>query len=1467
MLAVCLSFGITAQTSVSQAVRSIRPSQSKTPVAQLVNQERKIKIPAKALKLPPESWRHRSATPGLRYLPDPDKIVIKGQTLTKAPQQINYNVDIIGAIDYLEEGTTASWGLFSIKPTGNTPLVLDAYCSLAYGAYDRDGIYYLNNAEGSMGYLSSITRYAFDMEDWSLVSTVTDVPVNHIGLGMATDPVSGYVYGCFFSEDGSDIFFGKYDIDTDEVECISPLATQLVAVGFTRAGDCYGIDKNGDLVQIDKMSGNQTLVKSTGLSTEYLSSGTLDYRTDTFYYILNDGNDYNAYAIDIHTGETSFGWRVGGLVTGAVIPLPAADDDAPDFASGLHADFTAGSLSGFLSFTAPANSFGGQPLSGKLGYEVMADKQSLAIGTVDPGKSITVPINVSEAGLHEFYVYITNAAGRSPRSEVVTMWVGPDAPAAPKEARIEVDGNKITFSWSEVTGGLNGGYIDLSSLTYTVSRYDNGQLSKSVADLTSTSYSETLDLPDGLLSVRYEVKAVADGIASSPTSSTSRLFGQINPPYSQDFSNPDSQNEFVVIDSNEDGITWEWDSDGCMTLRFSFEDDSNDWLISAPVNLKAGNFYDFSIDVKKSSNAFTEAFRVMLGSAPSPSAMDMEIIPETFIPSSDYTTYTRIISVPVDGLYHIGIQGISPIDQLGLSVTNLNILAGMSRSVPGYVTDVKLSGQYDGSNALDISFKAPSFDISGQPLTSDITITVSRDGTEVKRFENVARGEACSFTDRASESGDVTYSFIASNADGAGKPFNATGHMGVNLASAPINAKAVENPTRSGEVTISWDAVAKDVDGTEIDPSLISYVIYDDNEDVVMSDIPASSPSYTYQALSSDESQEFLYWFIVPVTDCGENLSADGYAITDMKPYGLPYTMPFEESFKSGGFAYRWMVDGPGWSLVQSCTVPACEPVDGDGGMFVFNPANQVMTSSLYSGKIIVADDPKATLNFFYFPTDGESYSLQPKVIYDGKSVNLGEPILSNASDTGDWTSVMLSLSDYAGKTIQIVFEATCLTYDAILCLDKIEARVFNDHDLSAGSIKAPVSVVAGQSVLVNAQVRNIGREKSTPCTADIYVNSEKSGSVSIDGLDAGTSATLNFEVPTTIFSDSELKVQLKVNYSADENPSNDLSDVAMVKVTAPTLATPSDLSGVTTSSVNHLSWTAPEVSTDPISFTDGAEDYDDWAIDLAGSWSFFDGDNGRTYGFEGAEFPGAFEPAAWRVFNPGAIFTDGDERVRSGHKVFAAFGTAGQSDDWMISPLLPGCSQTLRFWAAEWTSDYGPEIMEVLYSTTGKDISDFQLIGEPYEVWEEWTEYVIEIPEGTTYFAVRCVSEDIFILMTDDFSFKIAPEGGELLGYNVYRDCRKINSEIVTSPSYDDIDFDMDVDHTYHVTSVYERGESAVSNPWNMKSAGIGDVEADTPDSSAIYYNLQGIRVDHPIPGNIYIKVCDHDSSKILFR
>ena len=77
------------------------------------------------------------------------------------------------------------------------------------------------------------------------------------------------------------------------------------------------------------------------------------------------------------------------------------------------------------------------------------------------------------------------------------------------------------------------------------------------------------------------------------------------------------------------------------------------------------------------------------------------------------------------------------------------------------------------------------------------------------------------------------------------------------------------------------------------------------------------------------------------------------------------------------------------------------------------------------------------------------------------------------------------------------------------------------------------------------------------------------------------------------------------------------------------------------------------------------------------------------------------------------------------------------------------------------------------------------------------------------------------------------------MVGYNLYRDGAPVNQTILAQPTFTD-NAVADGDHTYHVTAVYNRGESALSAPATVKISGIADIFAGGKTFDV--YTVEGI-------------------------
>ena len=112
-----------------------------------------------------------------------------------------------------------------------------------------------------------------------------------------------------------------------------------------------------------------------------------------------------------------------------------------------------------------------------------------------------------------------------------------------------------------------------------------------------------------------------------------------------------------------------------------------------------------------------------------------------------------------------------------------------------------------------------------------------------------------------------------------------------------------------------------------------------------------------------------------------------------------------------------------------------------------------------------------------------------------------------------------------------------------------------------------------------------------------------------------------------------------------------------------------------------------------------------------------------------------------------------------------------------------------------------------MLYSTEDCDTASFKKIGATITVPGQWKQYTATLPADTRHFAIRCVSQDQYILFLDDITYRKAARDFSLLGYNVYRGNELLTTAPIPATAYTDNAGTEDA--VYSVSAVYNTGES----------------------------------------------------------
>lgn len=1323
----------------------------------------------------------------------------------------------------------------------------------------------------------------YDMTDWSAITSNSSPDVSSLGFELAAHPVTGIVYGCFYNESGSGFEIGTIDMNTGvRTSTICPITTDEVWYGadFKADGTLYVLRKQGDFGTIDLKTGAFTKLADTGIVNSYVSSGAYDNSTGIFYQVLCSSSEAALFAIDCNDGYAVS--KIGDLpdgeqIVGMFIDKPLAADDAPDYVSDITLDFAPGSLKGTVSFTAPASTFNGTPMTGTLDYTVMIDETVAAEGSVVCGTRAEAEVSVATSGEHSFVVYVTNKSGQGPLSDPIEQWIGNDRPDIPGfvTAIYNRESSVMTINWEAVTDGVNGGYLDPAGVTYTVTRMADGEVQAVIAEgIKECRVEENLPEPESLSKISYMVVADFNGQTSEPGVSAVVLLGYLPLPFEESFAGSESADIFTIIDNNADKKTWKYNpvigaATGVMRIEFNSALDMDDYIVTPAIRLEAGKLYSFSMNTYCQTPKWAETIEVKLGEEPTAEGLNITLIEPTAVdqPATSPINLSTMLQVEKTGRYYIGIHGMSNADRHYLYVDDISLSAPFAPGAPDNVTDVEFHNRPDGTHKVDISFTAPCVNVFGKTITSLSKITVARDGEIIKTFHSPTFGSRLELTDAVEKSGEYKYTITPYNEKGEGRAYQSKVFVGVGLGAAPTDATVVEDPSNPGVVTVSWTPTAKDINGNDLTLDNISYVIIDRDMQTVSPQIPASEPTYTFRAVG-DNKQQFVYYFIIPVTEAGANTAQGGYALTGMIPVGTPYEMPVTESFVGGGLAYAWGTYGDGeWGVASS--LDDVTPQDADGGFMVWKPSHRYDTNDFMSAKITVTDANYAAFSFYYYCTGYDDFTFVPVISVDGGEAEPMCPQFTTADGEEGWNRMTLSLASYAGKAVRVGVRAICEAYykDSFFMIDNIEIRPFAEHDVAVTAISAPSVMHPEMISTVKATVKNYGSMDAGSFNVELIRDGESVETLSIESLAIGKTTDVEFSQTPGIFWPESVTYQVKVNYNNDVIASNDISDKAVSGIEPSGLPAVKNLKAeVTDNSDITLTWDRPAVESYGEVITEDVEKYPSFNVDNAGDWRFIDGDGQATYPIEDIDMPNAGYIGAYIILDE-AKGLNPSFATNSGTKCFACFSTVqGRNDDWLVSPELPGIAQTISFYARSYSLAYGSEEFEFLYSTTTPEASAFIRIAEVKNLSNEWTLFSYDIPQGARYFAIRCVSNDRFIFMVDDISYILNPEEITLKGYDVYRDCVKINSAPVTQTNYTDPAIP-EGSYTYHVVAVYEEGISALSNGVTTAMSSIDTLTArgitvSTKPSTIIIsgaagmdidvYNVNGVRIRNAVGRDI---------------
>lgn len=979
-------------------------------------------------------------------------------------------------------------------------------------------------------------------------------------------------------------------------------------------------------------------------------------------------------------------------------------------------------------------------------------------------------------------------------------------------------------------------------------------------------------------------------------------------PYSETFDSAAAFASLTVVDANNDGKTWYY-NDYAKAAQTDYADVAmNDWLILPAFTLAPGNTYTLEFDARCYSSFFgSEQIEVKMGTAATAAAMQRQVVASTDLKSDKFQHFKQEITVDAEDTYYIGIHCTSAADRRGVQVDNLALSAGVAAESPAAVGNLVVTPEPTGLNKATLTFVAPTVSTSGAVLSALSKVEVYRDRSLIKTVSPVAPGEQLTVVDDAVTAGNHSYTVVVYSLSGRGLEASADVFIGPGKP-APVGNFRVKETT-PGDVEITWSAPATDENGNHIDPSLITYkVVYYDivldsyytEEDIVDG---ITDTHYTHHAIDADKGQRFIAYGVYAETLSGRSTAVK----TALFPVGVDYAVPFVESFAAGQAVSLWRSEvvantatAPAWMPINEADVADFVARDGDDGYASMLGENANDCARYYSGKINLAGVENPVLTFYTFNFGGNGGNDDNNVleVYGGTGSGFNLIKSMRISETGNygWNKVIIPLSAYKDKELQLVFTGVITNYMTIP-LDAVTVREAPTTDLEAVRLIMPETVTAGQYFDLEVEVENAGLATVDNYTVELYRNGEKIHEAEGPALESCNRVELGFTDRLGVIDDAENEYYAKVVCADDENQQNNATSVVKVALEAPDFPAATGLTATRNGNAVSLAWTEPDLSeASPAATTDTFEAYESFAATGIGGWTMVDQDGAQVGKLQGITFPGiTYEGSvqSFWVMDASMEGANASFAAHSGKKYLAQIFNYDNSrcDDWAISPELMGCRQTISFYAKSYSSiAANAETFEVLYSATDASVDHFVSLGTYEDVPNGWTRYNVELPEGAKYFAIRCISEDRFMLFVDDATFipAGATHGLVVEGYNVYRDHQKITEQPVVATQFVDTDAPVGT-CTYVVTVAYNNGESVASNEAVAAEAGVEVVEAVNAivtaadskimvigaDADVAIYQVNGVevfagrgnRLDVPVAAGAYLVRIGSDVRKVIVR
>lgn len=244
----------------------------------------------------------------------------------------------------------------------------------------------------------------------------------------------------------------------------------------------------------------------------------------------------------------------------------ARSTEGPDVATAISVTPAAdGSLKADVTMTLPEVTISGERINP---LETLLATVSTSAGEVSaqghPGDVITVADVPAVAGFNDFTIVVSQGH-LTGKSITLQQYVGPDVPGRPENMRYEIDQTNyhVTLRWDPPTRGAHGGYVDPSTLTYTLCYLvqDDGQYYWQVIEHlgSATSVGVSYDESEPFIDDLGVVASSAEGMGTELAQAHFAVGRPWTLPMREKFENSFSQYyPFMIMGDTEEYLNSNW---------------------------------------------------------------------------------------------------------------------------------------------------------------------------------------------------------------------------------------------------------------------------------------------------------------------------------------------------------------------------------------------------------------------------------------------------------------------------------------------------------------------------------------------------------------------------------------------------------------------------------------------------------------------------------------------------------------------------------------------------------------------------------------------------------------------------------------------------------------------------------------------------------------------------------------------